>query len=661
MVFGGRPIVFNLKPLNLRWQSALAKELPDLKTQQARRLPKRRTPIDREFLLSVLEASSTKREAKDYIRKFDINSSPFGLPPGRSALRSQQHGPIGIESGGYLNPSAVELQPAFAQSRGEPSFGRPEGLHIALVVVRRPCSIDDDSLTGFSKTLTQLGKLGLASLVILDNHEERGAVNSSKGDSSPSTRRSSQISRWVDNINNSGLDGARAQMISGSISLGKDRDEAGGFNQGYLTVENGHPIVSSLRRGIVTFVSAEVIDYRSQASTNASTDDLVLCLVKHLAGLAKWDKTEQRSREATQPQTPSATHTEQTYLDRLIVLDPEGGLPAKDRHSASHIFVNLEQEYERIMKDLVENQDKCDGLSAKTSHQQNLALVKRCLQLLPPAASAVITRPDEAAHLSESAPSTLRADTVGTRKRRNPLIHSLLTDKPMFSSSLPARRISKLNEKGLYVEARPSTTFLKNGLPVTILPDVLNGSWKYPSTSQVLLDIDDPRVNVARLVTLIEDSFSRQLDAKHYFSRIKGKLAGLIIAGEYEGGALLTWELPPGVPDDDSEESKRRMIPYLDKFAVLRRSQGSGGVADVVFKAMVTDCFPEGVCWRSRRDNPVNKWYFERARGTWKIPDSNWTMFWTTPDLTVASPPFMDYEAVCRSVQPSWADAKAAD
>jgi len=138
--------------------------------------------------------------------------------------------------------------------------------------------------------------------------------------------------------------------------------------------------------------------------------------------------------------------------------------------------------------------------------------------------------------------------------------------------------------------------------------------------------------------------------------RINDRIAGLIIAGEYEGGAILTWEFPPGVQDDGSDASLSRMVPYLDKFAVLKRSQGAGGVADIVFNAMVRSCFPKGVCWRSRQDNPVNKWYFERARGTWKLSETNWTMFWTTEGVPENQQIFRDYEGVCRGVEPSWAD-----
>jgi amino-acid N-acetyltransferase len=174
--------------------------------------------------------------------------------------------------------------------------------------------------------------------------------------------------------------------------------------------------------------------------------------------------------------------------------------------------------------------------------------------------------------------------------------------------------------------------------------------------------LDDPRIDLPRLVHLIEDSFSRKLDLRHYMDRVNGRLAGLIIAGEYEGGAILTWETPPGMPDYGSPEGISRMVPYLDKFAVLKRSQGAGGVADMVFNAMVRTCFPNGVCWRSRRNNPVNKWYFERSRGTWKLHDSNWTMFWTTEGVPENEQTFKDYEGVCRSIEPSWADKqKPAD
>jgi len=203
------------------------------------------------------------------------------------------------------------------------------------------------------------------------------------------------------------------------------------------------------------------------------------------------------------------------------------------------------------------------------------------------------------------------------------------------------------------------TTFVKHGLSITIFPDPKVVPWEPPVPGKPGLTLTDAKIDLPRLVHLIEDSFGRKLDVQDYLKRVNGRVAGVIIAGEYEGGALLTWETPLGVVDDGSPESRARMVPYLDKFAVLKKSQGSGGTADVVFKAMVRDCFPDGVCWRSRKTNVVNKWYFERSRGTWKLPNTGWTMFWTTPDLSLNQQRFRDYENVCKGVPPSWADHKA--
>lgn len=177
-----------------------------------------------------------------------------------------------------------------------------------------------------------------------------------------------------------------------------------------------------------------------------------------------------------------------------------------------------------------------------------------------------------------------------------------------------------------------------------------------PSSGQSSLDIGtDAQVDLPRLVHLIEDSFRRKLDVQHYLSRIHGRTAGLIIAGAYEGGAILTWEQPPGTSDPG------RLVPYLDKFAVLSSSQGSAGVADILFQAMVRTGFPQGVCWRSRKDNPVNKWYIERADGHWQIPGTSWTMFWTGEGVVENQERWEDYVGVCRSIQASWADVKAPD
>jgi amino-acid N-acetyltransferase len=145
------------------------------------------------------------------------------------------------------------------------------------------------------------------------------------------------------------------------------------------------------------------------------------------------------------------------------------------------------------------------------------------------------------------------------------------------------------------------------------------------------IKLTDATVDLPKLVALIEDSFGKTLDVAHYLNRINDHIAGHIIAGDYEGAAIVTWETLPA-----NSEAK---VCYLDKFAVAKRSQGVGDVGDVVFKAMTAGVRPdglfegaEGIVWRSRTTNVVNKWvrpvhpaaqtrpltekqYFERAKG----------------------------------------------
>ena len=463
-------------------------------------------------------------------------------------------------------------------------------------------------------------------------------------------------------------------------------------------VTNRNLILHPLRKGKIPVVVPVAFNSTTQTLVHIPADEAVLALTRDFAGLRPGLLPE-GSPQAVAEKVKAMQ--KEISLDRIILLDPLGGIPALDKHDQSHIFINLEQEYDTIKSELSSlswggsEQDEpgtgslrskntsfaftsgkpisdfwkvqssfSDGANSETSaipheipaqakvHLQNLELLRDTLAILPPSSSGLLTTPQKAANSDRSSRDSILAPDVGTRRQRNPLIHNLLTDKPVFSSSLPPSRTQQPTTPQDDRDFINPATFFKRGMPVSIIPNPQTHPWKAPSPSNPSISLSDPRIDLPRLIHLIEDSFNRRLDVSHYLSRIENRIAGIIIAGEYEGGALLTWESPPHNPSI--------MVPYLDKFAVLKRSQGAGGVADIVFKAMVRTCFPEGVCWRSRRDNPVNKWYFERAKGTWKIPESNWTMFWTTEGVQAGEGKgvFGDYESVCRGVVPSWADDK---
>lgn len=78
---------------------------------------------------------------------------------------------------------------------------------------------------------------------------------------------------------------------------------------------------------------------------------------------------------------------------------------------------------------------------------------------------------------------------VTTRKKHNPILHNLLTDKPMYSSSLPLQRIQ---DGGYRIDPSDSTaaTLVKRGMPLTIYPDPRENPWRPPKTGGIALPVD---------------------------------------------------------------------------------------------------------------------------------------------------------------------------
>ena len=604
---------------------------------------------------------------------------------------------IGVNLGKlYLPIKAVDEKPVFSHTPAQPLYidEAADSLHVALVKIRAAQSIDDETLQGITLTLSQLSQLGLSCVVVVDAESEQEEGTSLK-------MAIEQADRIVGAIDVNGGQGARRlESMIGVSSVNEQHLHSVRIRSG-IRVTHRNQLLAPLRRGIIPVIAPVGFSLETYRQVPVVADDVVLALIREFAGIQSNALAEDDPQQLAIAIT---TLQKQVSLDRVIVLDPLGGIPSTDRILGAHVFINLEQEFDTIRRDLLgarshhmrkiskpfppandptialtlsnplskpfpnestttinHRQRQASTTETILSHSdidyhvKNLELLKNSLALLPPSSSGFITTPEAVANSQNRPPLASEGPRVRTRKQRNPLIHNLLTDKPVFSSSLPpSRSPNPAVPASLPLITSSPATFLKRGMHVGIVPDPVERFWAPPSASNPSIDLSDPRIDLPRLIYLIEDSFNRKLDVPRYLARIRDRIAGIIIAGEYEGGAILTWETPPRLPLDHPSH----MVPYLDKFAVLKRSQGAGGVADIVFKTMVRDCFPRGVCWRSRTDNPVNKWYFERARGTWKMPGTNWTMFWTTEGVERGDGVFLDYEAVCKAVIPTWADKK---
>lgn len=652
---------------------------------------------NQDLFLDVLGSTGTKREAKSYLSRFTLQEQ---TAHGEICPSPRDKKQLGVSQADLnLPPRAVDESPVFTQAPQPRLADQITGsLHVALVKIRAPQSINDRVLQGVGHTLAQLTRLGLSCIVVIDTDDEngRGALEACR----LALEQGDRVVAAIDQYR-----GQSARRLDSVIGVSPNQE------QRTVAIEVlGKPIIthlnlllSPLRRGSIPVMVPVGYVSDTQTRVPVAADDVVLALTKKFAGLiarpVSQEKLDDVSREMEAMQR-------QFSLDRVILLDPVGGIPSGDTSHGSHIFINLEQEYaeirESLSRSLVGNKynmahpmerereaqetfsnplmpveygtctlvnasapspaiEKGFGRVTSRSAQQtnlamrNLDLLKGTLAILPSSSSGIITTAQEAANSGSSSLQPAQSLGVRTRKLQNLLIHNLLTDKPLISSSLPLKCSPNIHANIFHPVSTPfPATFVKRGMPISISPDPRIHSWTYPTPSSPLLQLSDLPIDIDRLVYLIEDSFNRKLDVDRYLSRIKNRIAGIIVAGEYEGGAIMTWEKHPGFPYVSP-------VPYLDKFAVLQRSQGAGGVADIVFKAVVRDCFPHGVCWRSRKDNPVNKWYFERAKGTWKMPGTDWTMFWTTDGVEFANSTFMAYEGVCKSLVPCWANNAASE
>ncbi|KAG5298058.1 acetylglutamate synthase [Histoplasma ohiense] len=693
--FSTSPGLFSSTPPVRRQDGVIPTEPNEYRKQQGRTAHEKLA--DKDFFFSLLSSASTKREAQSYLSRFKAEKpEPAKSPPEQSGMGypSTNFVQSGVNLGGGMFGMAGVID-NHAMFRQESALGKSlpietvpeETLHIALVKIREPQLLNDETLGEVGRTLSQLSLLGMSCCVVID-------PGLPQSDTFWRNRSIKQADRMLAAIEKNGVDSRRLDDV---IRLAPSSKHA-------LSVASRELILSPLRRGRIAVIPPIGYTEGTLRAVPVLADDVVLALTKEFMGLGVKAPPEDNPHELARR---ISKLQKEVSVDRLIILDPAGGIPSLKRASKSHVFVNLEQEFEEITNELREgiaageslatgdkNENGQQILSLERSnphstaveregaslpselqatssdrssvhipdferHLDNLTLLHNALTYLPPSSSGIITRPQDATNSASEPRDPSQLSTVATRRKRNPLIHNLLTDKPSHSASLPAGRLRANNGCSSQNTFQVMhSTFVKKGMPLTLFPDPRVHIWKPPINGKSRMTLNDPHIDLPRLVQLIEDSFNRKLDVQHYLNRVSDRLAGLIIAGEYEGGAVLTWELPPGVPNDGSEESRSRMVPYLDKFAVLKRSQGAGGVADIVFNAMVRTCLPKGVCWRSRRDNPVNKWYFERARGTWKLPGSNWTMFWTTDGVLEDDRLFRDYEGVCRGIEPSWLDNK---
>lgn len=368
-------------------------------------------------------------------------------------------------------------------------------------------------------------------------------------------------------------------------------------------------------------------------------------------------------------------------FDKFFILNRLGGIPSNERSLNSHVFINLSQEFDSIENNLIDQNrlikdnkylsghhnyniddiNSRDGkgqlpfetLQKHKEHLENLQLMDIVLSNLPHTSTGLITTTEAA-----STPYD----------KFNPLIYNLITDRSLISSSLPRFKKNNngvANNNLLGLPNSSSIPSTKNSIHVTTVlkkgVDIKTFDYSKLDGSNSTYDCDDAnfnKVNLTKLKNILERSFKREIDMNHYLNRINNNIASIIVIGDYDGIAILTYE---GV--------RGNKFVYLDKFAVLPNLKGSLGISDIIFNLMYKN-FPDELVWRSRKTNVVNKWYFERSTGVLDLSikidkfnqkDSNFKLFYHLSDEQQRNNNYLpnidrlkEYLHYVRDIEPSW-------
>jgi amino-acid N-acetyltransferase len=446
------------------------------------------------------------------------------------------------------------------------SILEPVHRHTALVKMQGPFT--EKQLDSIARGLVYLEKLGLVSVLVVENDL---LVRGEEGERSAVIEETMRVVAALEK------QGARARPVLGAVvRLGPKPGEEESIHfarpEAHTIPGDLVPIESAVRSGEIPVITPFALDSFCR-SVRVDANDVIAALARGMTEQAK----------ATAEGPGRAEEIDLTPL-RLMIINREGGIPSYARSGYPHLLINLTSEYDHIHDTF-----RTYWHEKAPSALSNLSLARTCLAYMPPTSSAIMV-----SHRSQSS-----------------LIGHLITNKPAVSSSLPHALLQ--GDRRLTYH---TPTLLRRGLPIRVLQS-LN------------------QVDKTKMTALLEQSFKRKLNEEQFYRRLENNLDFMIVAGDYAGAAIVTNEYLPGSSSP---------ISYLDKFAVLPSYQGDGTV-DFLWVALHDESYglghpfsvnPNGgkegqgegrdLVWRSRSNNPVNKWYFERSSGHVRM--GPWILFW---------------------------------
>ncbi|GAA5886446.1 hypothetical protein JCM16303_001412 [Sporobolomyces ruberrimus] len=564
--------------------------------------------MQRDFILSVLESQPSARDSRFYLKNFDPAVKPSRPKPTHLDPSSETEKPAfpmndqETPTTAFSSTLPVGFPPLSSSSSAstvsvpteksgndltDALLSAPASRHTALVKVQGPFT--ERQMESIAEGMVYLKKLGLVSIIVMDNEtwkEEEDRIVAT-----PEDERRRQVIALRERMKAETLafsnmleakGGAARPLLEGVLCvkgaafedtltpIASTSEKPYDVSHTDLFVDSLSGIRNAIRRGEIPVIPPMALD-QSCFSICVSAND-ALRAISH--GLADHERQAGLRYEAD----ARLEHDVDLTPVRFMIINREGGIPSPAREGDPHLSINLESEYDYINQTFVWQESHPTALA-------NLALIRDCLADLPRTASAIL---------------------VSHRSPRS-LIANLITNKPAHSPSLHHDLIPRRN-----IQHQP--TIIRRGLPIRVM--------------RSMDDLDEDK-----LAYVLEESFGKTLDRGPFYDRLRRDLDFCIVAGDYQAVAIVTNEREtPRVHGGET-------IAYLDKFAVLPSLQGDGTV-DFLWGALRDESWGLGLLdalnpnvgglggqgiardlvWRSRSNNPVNKWYFDRSNGFFKIP-----------------------------------------
>lgn len=514
---------------------------------------------DNDFILSILKANPSLRDSKSYLTSFGVRPRPTSP----TTTQSPQPAASSSTYASTDNPLTATEKTQLVESILDP-------VHQATALVKLQGPFTDVQLESVARGLVYLEKLGLTSVIVLEN--ERDEEDDDRAEIIEQTLR---LVGYLE------AQGSRARpMLDSLVRLGPPEEDDSALDpdidppEAHACPSDLLAIRSALSAGEIPVITPFALDSHCR-SVRISANDVLSALAK-----AMTDAGKDPHQNGDIDLTPM----------RLMIINREGGVPSYARSGYPHLLINLTSEFSHIHETFQ------DPWRHTHPHSlSNLALARTCLSYMPPTSSAIM--------VSHRSPSSL--------------IANLITNRPALSSSLPHALLQGNRKLTPHIP-----TLLRRGLPMQV----------YRSTEHL---------DKAKMTHLLEQSFGRTLDQSSYFDRLTRTLDYVIVAGDYAGAAIVTRET---ASPESTNTTEAEPVQYLDKFAVLPNHQGDGTV-DFLWVALHDESYglghpfsanPNGgrggqgegkdLVWRSRVNNPVNKWYYERSSG--HLRQGDWVLFW---------------------------------